>query len=337
MAAPVYDPDDSDSKKAAKKSTGSGTTKKSGSTTTKKSSSGGGSSSSSSSGGYDYGKEQKKAQRKASERYIKQAESMAGQIKALKYSLGQKGFKAALSQRLANIGLVLQQQDAAVMEGYNSRVGDLKGAAADNDKSASDQSFANLSNRGRERANALSEAMLQGAGESDVLRSQMMSLRNWDQNQNEINRSFFDTLRSVNSSLGDLNVDTKTARLNLETQANADRDAATTEYFNQRSQGFTQLGNLRGQQAEYYGMANEQVSSKSSRSKQKQATAASDRAFMRAAKQTGKTFKNPGNSRVLREWKGAADIEGSLNNTASQSVATATTIKRPEGAQLRKW
>ena len=101
--------------------------------------------------------------------------------------------------------------------------------------------------------------MLQGAGESDVLQAQMMSLRNWQFNQTEANRSYYDTLRSLNSSLTDLNVDTKTALANNELQANADREAIWTNYHDRRSEAFTQLGNIRGQQADYYAEAEQMV------------------------------------------------------------------------------
>ena len=63
----------------------------------------------------------------------------------------------------------------------------------------------------------LAQAALQGAGETDTLRGQFMAVRNWDANQADVNRSYFDTTRSINSSLQDLNSDVRQQRVNLAT------------------------------------------------------------------------------------------------------------------------
>lgn len=279
-----------------------------------------------------------KAQNKAATKYKDQSKTLDLQTDALRQSLSSAGFKASLQTRLANLGLVYGQQDASLLEGYGKRVESLKGAAGDNDAAANATSFANAANRSRERAAALSEVALQGAGESDALRSQMMSLKTWSANQGESNRSFFDTLRSVNSSLSDLNVDTKTARLNAESQMNNDKDQLYTTYFNQRSEAYTQLGNLRGQQAELHGLANEQVGSKASKKAQKQATKQSGRAFDRAADMSGEAWKNPGASAELLGWQGEAEIQGRQNTSLFANAATnIAPPKKPEGATLRKW
>lgn len=331
---PVYNPKP---KKRPKShgSTGSGSS----SSSTGSSGSGGASASGGGGGGGGYSSylaSQKKAQNKAAKRYIAQAESMSGQIKALKRSLS-VGFKKALEQRLRNIALVQGQQDAVLMEGYSQRVKSLKDAAADNEKAAADQTFANLGNRARERANAVTEAMNQGAGESDVLKSQLMSLRNWDANQGEVHRSFFDTLRSVNSSLTDLNVDTKTGRVNLASQANADRDQVYSQYYQQRSETYTQLGNLYGQQGELFGLAQEQVGSKKTRRRRKQAVAASDNQFMNASKANSQVWKNPGVG-ALMDWQGEGPIQGDIGSSRIEAAALNEPVaKRPEGATLRRW
>lgn len=279
---------------------------------------------------------QKKAQHKAANRYLQSAKAMQGQIAALKHSLSE-GFKSALTQRLANITLVSGQQDAQLLEGYGQRVKSLEGAAKDNEASEADASFQNLGNSARERANAVSEAMNNGAGESDVLKAGMMSLRSWDANQGDVNRSFFDTLRSVNSSLTDLNVDTKTSRMNVASQANADRDQVYSQYYGQRSETLTQLGNLYGQQGEYYGMAQEQVGSKKTKGLRRKAVHASDNAFMRASKANAQVWDNPGVG-DLANWQGREQFGGEVNNNRIETAVTNEPVKaKPEGATLRKW
>jgi hypothetical protein len=183
---------------------------------------------------------------------------MQGQIKALRAALGPKGeFKDALKKRLANIELVLGEQMDDLDKAEKARSGSLDADQANNEMAAGDSSVLNETNRVRERASALSEAMTQGAGESDALRTQLMSLRNADANQNEINRAYHDGQRSINNSRIDLALDTHNARVNMVTEAMADKEQLWTTFNNQVSETWTQLGNALGQQAEYYGLAHE--------------------------------------------------------------------------------
>lgn len=279
-----------------------------------------------------------KAKAKAAARYRAQAETLGLQAKALKRSLGSEGFIKALNTRLANANLVYSSQDKQLLEGYEDRVGSLERSGADNEAAKEDSTFGNLTNRARERTLAVNEALLHGAGESDVLKAQMMSLRNWGANQGEVNRSFFDSLTSINNSLTDLNVDTKTARLNAETQLNSDKDQLWTQYYNQQAETYTQLGNVQGQQAELYGMANEQKSSGSSKSKQKSSSKASGASFMQASKFATSTWKNPGNSSQLVNWEGRERMEGRANETVLRDTGPSIPeAKKPEGASLRAW
>jgi hypothetical protein len=280
---------------------------------------------------------ERKAQGKAARKYIDQATTLNQQVRALQAALGGKGFIKALNQRLRNVTLVANQQDAALVHDFRSRYGALKDTFTDNEKAAGAQTFAALGNRGRERANALSEAMAQGAGESDMLRTQQMSLRNWNANQNEVSRSYHDTLTSINSSLVDLTADTRTARINMASQANADRSSLWTDYYSQRSETLTQLGNVRGQQAEFYGLANEAVSSKATQGKRKAAAGASGAAFMGATKASATAWKNPGVKASLRNWAGPAAFEGDLTTSNRHETVDEVPLKRPEGATLRGW
>lgn len=187
--------------------------------------------------------------RKAAQRYTRQAENLQGQADALIQALRHE-FGDALRVRLNNVNKVLKIQDRLVREGYHDRVSSLKGAVDDNEKAAASQTNAANQNRLREKNSAMSELVSQGAGESDALRAQQMSLGNWQANQSEVQRSQFDTLRTINSSLTDLNVDTKSARVNLVTQANADKESLWTNYYDRRQESLTQLSNVYGQQAD---------------------------------------------------------------------------------------
>jgi len=288
---------------------------------------------------YAYAKaQQKRSEGRANQKYLDQAHQMQLQINALRLALGNKGFKHSLEQKLRNITLNQRIAGADLVRGYKERVGALEHTASDNEKAADATTFANLANRSRERANALSEASAQGAGESDLLRSQQMALHNWNANQSEANRSYFDTLTSINSSLTDLTTDTRTARINNVTQANADRGQLWQAYHDQRSETLTNLGNALGQQAEYFGLANEQVKSGKTHGRGAKATKASGGAFHQASLEAGKAWKDPGVSKSLTTWEGVPDFEGRLNSDHLNSASTEIAPQRkPEGASLRRW
>lgn len=282
-------------------------------------------------------RKEREANRKAARRYLEQAATLQQQIDALRIALGRKGFRKQLRQKLENVSLSMRQADKELMRGYRTRVGSLEQTSEDNLKAGAGQTIAALANRSRERANALSEAMATGAGESDVLRAQEMSLRNWQANQSEVNRSFYDTKSSISASLADLTTDTRSARVSNVAQANADREQLWTNYYDQRSETLTQLGNTLGQQAEYYSLANEARASKRTNRKRKRAAAASGNAFEQASRTAGRAYDSPGVSKKLRKWTGAEDFEGRLNNSKFSSAPTELALSRPEGATLRKW
>lgn len=271
----------------------------------------------------------------AAVRYAEQAQIMQQQARALRVALGKRGFRAALQQKLANVNLVTRQQDRELVDSYHDRVSSLETSDSDNQKAASAQTYANLSNAGRERANALSEAMAQGAGESDVLRAQGMALRNWDANQSEVNRGFFDTQSSINSALNDLTIDTRTGRMNVALQANADKELLYSNYYDRRSETLTTLGNTLGQMAEYYSLANEQEAAKKYRAQSKELSDKSGHAYTNASLASGQAWENPGVPKKIRRWDGHDDFEDGMNPNQFQRQDVA--LDRPEGAQLRSW
>lgn len=297
---------------------------------------GGGSSSSSSTtgsgagsggggGGDPYG-----YRKKAGKRYLKQAANLEAQARALRHAL-RVDLGKNLRQSLQNINTDLKDADQLLMEGYRKRVAELRGSVEDNEKAAAGATEAAASNMARERASAMSEIAMQGAGESDALAAQLMSLRNWQANQGEVNRSLFDTLRSANSSLTDTTIDYKGQRASAEVQANADREMLWTTFYNRKSEILTQLGNIRGQQADYRDMAQEMGVGKGG------GTKAMERAYMAASKTMGKAYKDPGVSDKVMEWDGAKRFTASNPAGKLQEAQTVDLSERPEGATLRSW
>jgi hypothetical protein len=282
------------------------------------------------------------------------------QMRALK-GLVQGDLKGARDTLLQGVSRSLQTKMGQIKQTYKSSLGDFQEALSSNDASESDSSFSNLINMTRERGDAVAQALSQGAGESDVLRSQLGALRNFSANQSEINRSYYDTRSSVESGLTDLANATRTSRINEELQANADRGAIFDDYYGSMADTFSQLANIDSQQYLLRGErgtlqsrigaerslidwvaggrdAADFVSPDIERQRTKEYT--SDYA-RRAADFTGRVWDDPGVSQGTRDWKGweaQATSLGSSRRPENQGVAAAPSIrKRPEGATLRTW
>ena len=242
-------------------------------------------------------------------------------LKALKKLLN-GGFAKARDQQLENIDTLYAAQDADLLKGYSLRSEQLGLARKDNEKSEADASFANLANRARETQDILAQTAEQGAGESDTAKAQLMAIQNWDANQGEVNRSYFDTVRSVNNAITDLNVDTRTARINAATEMLGDKQQAWATYRNQMAETATQAANL--------------TANPYSNAYKKNAGYYKD-----VVKNASKVWDNPGVSKTITDWNGTIQPEeGKLNNTMAENVATVQQPKKPSGAStgaLKAW
>lgn len=227
--------------------------------------------------------------------------------------------------KLGNITKALQQSDKLLLENYGSTLKGLEGNRTDNEKSESDASFSNVANAVRERTSLLEQAGSLGAGESDLLRAQLQALRNYGQNQSEINRSFYDTLRSVNNSLTSLNADTATSRVNLFQQAEADRESAWANFYNQTADTWTQIQNIEN--------SNTNIDSDSSTAYDKKYGSAADE----AAKATGSSYARKDIPAGYTDWNGKGAAEDRRLRSNQAAAVTIGAQKAPEGATLRKW
>ena len=249
------------------------------------------------------------------------------------------------------------------MSNYNDTIGGLNTTLRDNESAEADASFSNMANRGRETQDVVTQALSQGAGESDVLKTQLQALRNWNQNQSDINRSYFDTLTSTNSAIEDLNVGTKNTMQGYELDANQRRGDQYKDYYDAMADSYTQMDNLAsnnflldqeiaanqanlaeqdallkwldaGKNAEDY----EVKDTKKTNATSKAARQAFTGYAAQAADFAGRSWKNPGVSKETKNWEGQ---ETQVNPLASSQAWAAQTNqptrKRPEGATLRRW
>jgi hypothetical protein len=228
--------------------------------------------------------------------------------------------------KLKNVSTTYASGDSNLLKGYSQALGGLRSTAKDNDRSEADSTFQNVANAMRERGDIIGEISNNGGGETDVLRGQLAALRNYTNNQNEVNRSFFDTLNSINRSITSLNVDTTTSRNNLWNQAEADRESAWANYNNQQAETWTQITNIEN--------ANTNIASDSSEAYKKLQPGSGKK----AASYAGSSYAKKTNTK-LDTWKGkgAAEKRKLTSTNSAATVNLGGPMKRAEGATLRKW
>lgn len=230
--------------------------------------------------------------------------------------------------KLKNIQESLDRSQQLLLKNYKATMGQLNTALENNDKSESDATFKNVTNAVRERGELLAQAASNGAGETDLIKSQLQALRNYSSNQSDVSRSFYDTLASVNSSITGLNADTATSRNNLFNQSEADKEAAWANFQNQAADTWTQIANIEN--------SNTNIDSDSSEGYQKVYANAADQA---AAAVRGSYKKNRMSTKDWETWDGkgkTADRSLTTSNKAA-SINLGGPMKTPEGATLRKW
>jgi hypothetical protein len=276
------------------------------------------------------------AKRAAGQRFLDQAGNLEAQAAALKHAL-ETGFNANLQQNLADVGKNLEDQLGILRTGAAERAKGFLGTAQDTEIATAGQSTDAFANLVRERQDSLSQILEHGVGETDALRAMVMSARNFQANQNEGNRAYFDTMRSVNNAITDLNMDTQTALGQANTAAESERERLWTDFYNRRSDSFTQLGNVYGQQRDYYAQAKE-FGEKPAAGTEEAKKAASEQAFMDAAKETEKSYVNPGLPQWIKDYKGQEQVRAEQQNTNLAAAVQYGPLGKAEGASsLRRW
>lgn len=308
--------------------------------------------------------QQKTALQQAIDAAASQKQTNTAKIDALK-TLTEGGFAEARKTKLGDVTSDLRLLIDQAMQSYTATLTDLNSSLASNDKAEADSSFANLVNRARETQDAVTQALSQGAGESDVLKTQLQALRNWNSNQGDINRSFFDTRASVNSTITDLNVGTKSTMTGYEMDANQRRSQIWDDFYSAMSDTYTQLDNLASnnylldQEIEANrelmkgqddllawlksGKNYEDYVAKTTATGKTTKKGAYTGFAQQAAEWAQKTWDSPGVSDETKNWQGQETTAGALNSSnpwnlqSSSSDRGAAARRKPEGATLRRW
>jgi hypothetical protein len=272
---------------------------------------------------------------KAGKRYLQQASNLEIQARALtnalKYSFGRQR-----NQNLTDISMRLTEQINLLKSTSTARGQQFIGTAKDTEKAASDTETMSRSTMLRERQNAMDGILQQGAGETDAMRAMLMSARNWQANVTEGSRSYFDTMRSINSSITDLNADTQTALANAHRDAENQREATWQDYYNKRTEASTQLGNVRGQQADYYAMAKE-MGVKPPKRAESRAIGGMKQGYNGATSEAGKSYVQQALPAWMKTYKAASEQTARRSNTDLAAAVTIDKAEKAEGASLRRW
>src|SRR6478736_856541 len=217
-------------------------------------------------------------------------------------------FAAARDAKLGNIERAFSDADSTLLANYSLNLKNLLTSASDNDKSEADTSSANVRNAVRERSDLLEQAALQGAGETDLLRTQMQAFR------------YFDTVRSINSAISGMNTDVSTSRSNLFNQKESDRESAFQNYYNQTADTWTQIQNVESESSEKYNKL--------------YGNAADE-----AAKAAAGAYTRQGLPAGWTEWEGKGKEQEKALTTSNKAavVNLGAPPKKAEGATLRKW
>ena len=274
------------------------------------------------------------AQRAAGQSFLDRAKNLEPQIRALQYALSDEGFKKALDQNLADVFKANEEGINLLKESHNARSKAFLDTASDTEKAAAQGEGSAFENLVRERQDTMTGLLTHGAGETDALRAMVMAARQYRDNQTEGNRAYFDTMRSVGTGLTDLNVDTKTAMSNAYRGMEAEKDRLWQNFYDRRSDTYTQLGNLYGQQGDYYIQAKE---NKVEGGDQAGAAKSAEEAYMNAAKESAKSYTQEGTPQWLKDWKGIEAPQARQANTDLAAAVQFEPLGKAEGASLRSW
>ncbi len=301
---------------------------------------------------------------KTAKRYSSAANDLQLQITALKDAL-KTDFAKSRRQNIADINLMLDQQLTQLKDAAGLRGQQFLSAAEDADKATADVQEAGIRNAVRERADTMTAILEQGAGETDALRAMVANARNLHNNLSDANRSYFDTMQSINQGIVDLNVDTKTALSNAQMTAEGQKELVWQDYYNRRAEAMTSLGNVYGQQAdllaqardlglkggtvkqkgqqfEGYGVLPGDKKGKRDKadgttSKLEAARKGMKKQFAAASNELGKSYVQKPLPDWIDEYEGTPTIERRQENTNLASAPIFEGVQKAQGATLRTW
>lgn len=271
---------------------------------------------------------EQKAMAEGKAKTAKENAATQGIIDALLKALG--GYDSGRNTQIQNAAKSLEAVLKGVQANYLNAVGDYQATGLANEQDEASKSAANVTNRARERTSLLEQAASQGAGETDQLRAQLQAFQNFDNNSMEINRSFYDTARSLNSQIAGANTQAEASRRSAWQQNQEAVGQAWSDYWKNYGDTWTNI------QRTIAGNTNVDTDY----SEGFNANTGGQDAATEASKFAGKAYEAENkDEKWFKNFLGRTEERKS--ETTSANRAASATIKAPkaaEGATLRgKW
>jgi hypothetical protein len=281
--------------------------------------------------------DQKAQEKKAATRLTLQAQKLAEQAAALRIALGAKGFSATLNRELANANLEFSEEDKLILSQYDRGKKALETQATTTEDQRTRGIIDSGSNAGRERSEALQQGIENGISASDMIKAQAAALRSWSFNVGQVQTNYTDEINGITSEHAQMVNSVVTSRQQAWREREQQKSQLYRGYYDNRSQVLTEVGNKLGESSQYYDMANEQLTSKSSAAKAKSSQKSAMDNLRAAALETGKGYKELATPTSITAWQGTANIKNTTD--ARQWGKQDLEIKDAEGAsaKLRKW
>jgi len=238
-----------------------------------------------------------------------------------------QNYAGGRDKQLGNAQSVLDTTLSGILAQYTSAADDTEKYSDRNEADYDAKTNANVSNKVRESNEALAQALSQGAGETDVLKSLTVAARQFDANQLDVASGYNDTRRSIGSQLASAGSSAQNGRLNAFQQQQEAAAQAWNEFYKNNADTWT---NIQRTEAGNTNIDSDYSTGYTPRY--------SKQAIDEIAKNTGKVYEiakpDPG---WLNAWPKQTERErnGQLGQRAA--AVSAGPIKRAEGATQRVW
>lgn len=292
--------------------------------------------SNSSSSEKSYAAQQKERDDRAGKSELQKARDLEPLLEAYKLALSSKGLTKARRQDIRDIERALLSQLTEAKDAAEQRYNAFLTAGQNAEMDTGRVLEAGISNTVRERQEAMTQLLTNGAGETDAMRAMLMAARNWQANAGEANRAYYDTMASTNAGITDLSLDTETAMANAWRGAEAEKDLLWKEYYKSRADTHTSSRDIYNQMLAHYRAA-EAYDVEPKKGKKKAAKEGMADEANAAAVEMSKSYKQKKLPRWISGYSAGPQLAARQSNSNLASAMTIEPAVKSEGASLRRW
>lgn len=267
---------------------------------------------------------------------LQKAKDLEAQLEAFRIALSSKGLSKARRQNIKDVERALLSQLEEAKSGAVQRYDAFLAAGQNAEVDTARVAETGVTNMVRERQEAMSQLLSQGAGETDATRAMLMAARNWQANAGEANRAYFDSMASTNAGITDLSLDTETAMANAWRGAESEKDRLWQEYYKSRADTLTSRSNTYNQMLAHYRVA-ESYEVEPKKGKKKEARLGIERDSTASARTMAKSYKQKQLPDWISGYSAGAQLEARQGNTNLAAAPLIEASVKPDGASLRRW